>query len=129
MGALKEELRQALEALVDPANQERPIRRVFDADKVYSGPYLSTGPDLVIGYNPGYRISKSAARGEVGSTVFEDNTSPWCGDHCLDPETVPGVLYCNRSLKTEADIRDLAPTIMEWFGVTPPSFVEGKSLL
>lgn len=126
LAGLKAELQARLESLTD--GEEKPIRRVFDAQEVYQGPYLSTGPDLVIGYNPGYRISKSAARGEVGTEIFADNDSTWCGDHCLDPETVPGVLYCSEDLQDGADIRDLGPTILQWFGVTPPAYMEGKAL-
>ena len=125
---LKQELRSALEGLVDPQSGEQAISRVFDSHSAYSGPYLASAPDLVVGYSPGYRICKAAARGEVGSRVWQDNDSPWCGDHCLDPSAVPGVLFCSQVLADQADIRDVGPTILNWFGVTPPAYMEGTCL-
>jgi hypothetical protein len=101
---------------------------VFDSARVYTGPYLERGPDLVIGYQLGYRISKAAARGEVGSAIFETNTSAWGADHCLHPAQVPGVLFCNRPLADGADIRDVAPTVLQWFGVDKPAYMEGRCL-
>ena len=42
------------------------IREVFDTAKLYAGPYLENGPDLLIGYNAGYRTSWDCATGVVG---------------------------------------------------------------
>jgi len=81
-----------------------------------------------VGYEVGYRISKPAARGEVGSEVFSDNTTHWCGDHCLHPSRVPGILLSNRPLRSGAHLRDLAPTILDALGVPAPEFFEGSSL-
>lgn len=126
--ALMDELCQRLSELTDPVTGRKPIQKVYRARDIYRGPYLEHAPDLVIGYAAGYRISKRSARGEVGGDVFEHNDSTWCADHCLDPELVPGVLFCNRKLDGGADIRDLAPTILHWFGVAAPEHIEGKCL-
>ncbi len=125
---LKQRLCQELPELVDPKTGKKPIVAVLDAGEIYSGPYRDRAPDLVVGYEVGYRISKSAARGEVGSDVFVDNTTHWCGDHCLHPSRVPGVLLSNRPLRSGAHLRDLAPTILEALGVPAPEFFEGSSL-
>ena len=39
-----------------------------------TGPYLENAPDLIIGYNAGYRTSWDCATGVVSGPVFEDNT-------------------------------------------------------
>ena len=69
---------------------------MFDTATLYDGPYLENAPDLLIGYNAGYRMSWDCATGVVAGPVFEDNTKPWSGDHCIDPRLVPGVFFCNR---------------------------------
>jgi bisphosphoglycerate-independent phosphoglycerate mutase (AlkP superfamily) len=63
--------------------------------------------------------------------VIEDNRFPWSGDHCsVDPSLVPGILLSSRPLRTEgASVMDLAPTILDWFGVPRPEGWDGKSLL
>ncbi len=126
--ALKAELRGRLLELVDPADGTHPLVEVFDSRQCYQGPYAVDAPDLVLGWEVGYRIAKSAARGEVGDQVFADNTSAWCGDHCLHPQRVPGILLCNQPLGEDARLLDLAPTVLDLFGVPLPSALEGRSL-
>ncbi len=125
---LKSELRQKLLELTDPVDGTRPLVEIFDSQQCYNGPYKSEAPDLVLGWEVGYRIAKSAGRGEVGTEIFRDNTSAWCGDHCLHPQRVPGVLLCNQPLREGARLHDLAPTVLEYFGVPRPDALEGRSL-
>jgi len=62
--------------------------------------------------------------------VLEDNLRRWSGDHIVDPESVPGILFMNRaSLHNHARIIDLAPTILHYLGVAVPKSMEGASLL
>lgn len=127
--ALCRELIGKLSGLLDPASGEIGIREVYDSKALFKGPYLGEAPDLIVGYNEGYRTSWDAAVGKVSPEIFEDNCKAWSGDHCVDPVLVPGVLFCNRKVDTEAPgIEDLAPTAMEVFGLKPPVWMEGKSL-
>jgi hypothetical protein len=103
---------------------------VYQASDIYNGPYLGAAPDLIVGYAAGYRASWDAATGRVTSTVLEDNQKAWCGDHCVDPPLVPGVLFSN--LRMTADnpgIEDLAPTALSLFGVKEPVWMEGKPVI
>ena len=114
----------------DPEANEASINAVFDPAQVHStGPYGGNGPDLIIGYNRGYRASWEGAVGRVTQEVFIDNTKAWSGDHCIDPNLVPGVIFANRKiLAQDPGIEDLAPTALELFGIKPPPYMEGKSL-
>ncbi|MDB5335551.1 MAG: type phosphodiesterase/nucleotide pyrophosphatase [Planctomycetaceae bacterium] len=129
--ALRAEIISRLTGLPDPERGRSAIKRVYDAHQAYRGPYAANGPDLVVGYERGYRASWENAVGRCDGPVIQDNTRYWSGDHCVDPELVPGVLFCNRSLVTDrgASILDLAPTILELFGVPAPGYLDGKSLL
>jgi bisphosphoglycerate-independent phosphoglycerate mutase (AlkP superfamily) len=61
--------------------------------------------------------------------VFEDNTKSWSGDHCVDPKLVPGVLLSNRPINTSTpDIKDMAPTVLNLFGVEIPPYMQGRPL-
>ena len=102
---------------------------MFDSEHSYTGPYREDAPDLIIGYGKNYRASWDSVVGRVTSKVFEDNCKAWSGDHCIDPNLVPGVLFCNRRIAQEqAAIVDLAPTVLDLFGVKPPANLDGKTL-
>jgi hypothetical protein len=95
----------------------------------HAGPYLSNGPDLIVGYNRGYRASWEAAVGRVTQDVITDNTKSWSGDHCIDPRLVPGVLFSSRPISADdPGITDLAPTILDLFGVAVPAHMTGSVL-
>ena len=130
-GALADELATRLEQLIDPEVGETAVRRAYPGHRIYRGPYADQAPDLIIGYRQGWRVSWEGARGMAGGPVFSDNTKAWSGDHCIDPELVPGVLIANRPLGrpgAQPHIMDLAPTMLDLFGVPAPRYMEGVSL-
>ena len=126
---LKAEIAGKLANLKDPENQQEAIRTVYDSKKIYNGPYMENAPDLLIGYHKGFRCSWEAVTGQVMEEVFSDNVKSWSGDHCIDPELVPGVFFCNRKIDTTSpSIIDIAPTILHLFGLEIPSNIDGKLL-
>ena len=126
-GDLKRELIAGLEGLDDDG---RPaVRKVWDSERHFHGPYRKEAPDLLFGYNAGYRASWSGARGRIGDRVFEDNTRHWSGDHCVDPAQVPGVLFCNRPIdRQDPHLLDVPVSILRLFGVEPPAYMQGEDL-
>ena len=119
----------ALSTLVDPERGIRAIERILKADQLYQGPFAADAPDLLALFRRNYRASWTTALGGVPRTVFEDNTRRWGGDHIVDPSLVPGVLFMSRPFREEsASMLDLAPTILEHFGVSPGDAMEGRSL-
>ncbi|HUN81758.1 MAG TPA: alkaline phosphatase family protein, partial [Phycisphaerae bacterium] len=126
---LKREISQKLTRLTDPASGEIAITRVQDRDVAYQGPFIETAPDLIIGYNRGYRVSWETAIGTITEAVFHDNTKAWSGDHCIDPALIPGVLFCSHSVKSESPrLMDLGPTALSLFGVDVPKNMDGRPL-
>jgi len=102
------------------ATAEDPGLRLFE---------VAPAPDLIAGFNAGYRISWEAAIGQATGRVIEDNRKAWSGDHCIDPPLVPGVLFCNRPIDCiDPGIEDMAPTALDLFGVDPPEWMDGKPL-
>jgi len=118
-----------LSGLKDPDSGKTAINKLYNSNNIYDGPYRANAPDLIVGYNEGYRISWDAAIGKVNNTVFENNTKNWSGDHGVDPEIVRGILLSNYEIKnSDPNIIDFAPTILSLFGITPPLFIDGKIL-
>jgi predicted AlkP superfamily phosphohydrolase/phosphomutase len=123
------ELTQKLEAIVDPETGERPIYKVYRASEVYSGPCKDLGPDLIIGYNDGYRASWETALGKIPEDLFGDNLKKWSGDHCMARELIPGILFTSKPIEVgEPALVDLAPTILAEFGIEKTPEMIGRNL-
>src|SRR5207245_8426100 len=116
----KAEIMAALKRLRDTGTGETAVNEAFDTAKLYSGPYLQNAPDLIIGFNAGYRTSWDGATGVVSGPVFEDNVKAWIGDHCIDPRLVPGLLFASRQIERDAPgLVDSAATLLLPFGIDP----------
>jgi len=127
--ALLEELRTKLLAVRDPENGQPVITSVYRTDQVYHGPQAARAPDLIIGYSRGYRCSWATALGTITDEVISNNTEAWSADHCMAAEELPGVLFSNRPIRhPQPALIDLAPTILEEFGLQPPATMTGRSL-
>ncbi len=127
--ALRSEIAGKLAGLVDGDTGDVAIRQAYDPREIYSGPYLENAPDLIIGYNAGYRASWDGATGVVAGPVIEDNPKPWSGDHCVDPRIVPGVFFCDRRIdRDDPALIDIAPSALWLFGIEPPGYMDGRSL-
>jgi predicted AlkP superfamily phosphohydrolase/phosphomutase len=126
---LKKELKEKLEGLVDKETGQVAIVRVYDTAELYNGPYVDSGPDLIIGYNEGYRASWGGAVGKGNGSTFEDNEKNWGGDHCIDPELVPGVFFSNRKIDvSDPSLMDISTSTLRLFGVSVPHYMKGRAL-
>ena len=130
--AMADELAEKLTGLVDPDMNAVCIQKCYASYKIYQGPYAEDAPDLIVGYSAGWRASWDGVRGIADQTIFDNNEKAWSGDHCIDPELVPGVLISNRKLgagERQSNIADMAPTMLELFGIPSPKYMDGDSLL
>jgi predicted AlkP superfamily phosphohydrolase/phosphomutase len=127
---LREEIARRLTDLVDPQTGQRAIKQTYITAKVYRGPYKDHAPDLIPGYQRGFRVSWETAIGRATEAVFHDNTKAWSGDHCIDPSLIPGVLFCNHPIETEkCRLMDIGPTVLDLFNVPVPEHMDGKPLV
>jgi predicted AlkP superfamily phosphohydrolase/phosphomutase len=128
--ALKRELIEALEAFTDPETGARVVRHAYDGTEIFKGPNIADAPDIVIGFDEGYRVSWQTALGGVPRETVVPNMDKWSGDHCsIDEEITRGVLFSRRPIaKTSPHIVDLAPTILSELGLPAPEAMEGSSL-
>jgi predicted AlkP superfamily phosphohydrolase/phosphomutase len=127
---VKAKIIQNLTGLTDPERGQIAVRSVLPRERIYSGPYLSEAPDLVVNFARGYRVSWGTPLGGVPRGLFEDNTKKWGADHVVDPALVPGVLLVNRPFNSDnVGLVDMAPTILSALGVPKGSAMEGENLL
>ncbi|HKQ97033.1 MAG TPA: alkaline phosphatase family protein [Candidatus Polarisedimenticolia bacterium] len=122
---------RGLETLVDPETGERPVRRVYRREEIYSKFDPRVIPDLRVANADHYRVGWQTSLGEVPRDVFESNLKAWSGDHCSnDPEVVPGLLFANVKLDGTAPfIGDIHPTVLALLGLAPAEGLDGRSLV
>jgi predicted AlkP superfamily phosphohydrolase/phosphomutase len=138
-GTEAERVRRAIQTglpeFVDTKVQSTAIRSVSRCEEIYSGPFAQNSPDLLVNFRRGFRVSWQSAVGGFANSLIEDNMRRWSGDHIVDPESVPGILFMNQRLKASVSnpalprIIDLAPTILNYLGAAVPESMEGSTLL
>jgi predicted AlkP superfamily phosphohydrolase/phosphomutase len=127
--ALQVEIAAKLEAVRDPKDGQLVITRVDRAFAAYSGSATALAPDIIVGYNRGFRVGWDSVLGGIPANVLEDNAEPWSGDHCIDYTLVPGVVLSNRKIQAaRPSLIDIAPTILADFGIARPSTMEGHNI-
>ena len=122
---LRAEIAEKLLSFIDPITGEQAVTKVYHRDEVFAaGGYLDIGPDLIVGFAKGVRGSNESALGEFSTEVIFDNDHPWSGDHLMDHETVPGVLFSSRPLqRVVTSLQNLAGVLLAEFGIEdfPPT--------
>lgn len=127
--ALKQEISQKLNLVRDPKNNAPVITSAYDAQKIYSGPFVELAPDIIVGYQRGYRSSDETVLGKIPQGLVTDRTNLWSADHCMDPGVVPGMLLSNKGWKhPKPGLWDMAPTIISAFGMPVPKEMDGTSI-
>ena len=125
---LAREIGDKLLAVLDPESGKQAITKVYLSEEYFEDrEHLEIGPDMVVGYAREFAGSNESSLGEMLPVVFEDNLDRWTGDHRMDHEAVPGILYTNKPLKKPAtSLRDLAASILAEFGIEtfPPARAE-----
>jgi len=124
---LLDEISEKLLAYRDPETGEQVITTVYKTSEIYHGDQVVDAPDLVIGYNRGYRGSDESALGTLSHSVLSPNLGTWTGDHCMDHNLVPGILLCNRRITVEnPDLKDLPTTILNFYDIAPHPQMRGR---
>ena len=109
----------------DPENMDRIIRNVYFPEQIYSGKYINNSPDIIIGFDSGYRMSWQTPK-----SMVEPNLKKWSGDHIVDPELVSGIFFSNQKINTTSPKSlDIAPTVLTAMGISPPREIKGRPLI
>ncbi len=69
------------------------IWNAWSNEQAFSGALSPQGPDILVGYAPGFRASSETGLGGWRSVSIEENLDHWEADHCFDSIAVPGVLF------------------------------------
>lgn len=118
--ALLEEIGEKLLAVIDPETGGPVVTKYYISESYFKDHgALAIGPDMILGFAKGTKGSDESSLGELSETLFEDNLDEWSGDHGMDHETVPGVLFTDRPFgKPAISLKDLAASILGEYGIT-----------
>ncbi len=102
-GTEAERVRRAIQTglaeFPDAQTERAAIRSVSRREELYSGAFVENSPDLLVNFHRGFRVSWQSAVGGFAHSLLENNMRRWSGDHIVDPESVPGILFMNRAAR------------------------------
>ena len=121
-------IKKRLLALRDPATGRKVVSAVYvpPAAEKAANPHA---PDLIVGWNRGYRTSWSSILGGFENETIKDNDDRWSGDHCIDPDLVAAILFANRKIgKQRPGVLDITASILASYAITPAATMTGAPL-
>jgi predicted AlkP superfamily phosphohydrolase/phosphomutase len=122
--ALKNDIRQKLQALIDPSNGNRIIQKVYSKEEIYRGEYLPEAPDLIMDQAKGIHIP-----GGIGQQTIFDVPRRWRAENKRFGIFMAYGPDIKQTGKIEnVSILDLAPTILHLLGLGIPSDMDGRVL-
>ncbi len=129
--ALIATLRRELHALTDPASGEPIARRVVTVEEAFGPNHHRDLPDLMIDFRQDLGFLESCASNSVGVVTVPINAGldPRTGDHGLQSRlwSVGPRLSLARQLP-DANVLDLAPTVLRLLNVEVPEWIDGQPL-
>jgi predicted AlkP superfamily phosphohydrolase/phosphomutase len=115
------------------ANGALAARAVYKTDDIYHGPCRSHMPDIIINWNDDAKITTELLTEKYGLACSKE---PGCalapyytGNHRPNAFMVsqgPGI--SQGAVCEGTSILDLAPTILNQFGIDPPDYMDGRVL-
>lgn len=128
--ALLNHLEKDLLAAVDPRNGNNPVSSVVQTHRDFAGAHVDLGPDIIVGYNRGYRTTAESGLGEFPREIFVDNMDEWSADHSVDSRVVPGVLLTNKKITLdEPALHDVTVAVLAEYGIPPLPEMIGKACI
>jgi len=128
-----EEIFGIVKTMTNPANGALAARAVYKTDDIFHGPCRSLMPDIIINWDDNARISTELLTAKYGLAhskaagcelppYYTGNHKPNAFMISLGPGILPGAI-CEG-----ASILDIAPTILDQFGIDAPDYMDGRVL-
>jgi predicted AlkP superfamily phosphohydrolase/phosphomutase len=120
------QLLRRLSEVRDPTTGARILGNIYRREELYSGPHVQNAPQLIFELTPGYMVDDKVS---VGSTF--DDVLPSAGTGWHHPDGFfaflgPGIARSREEL--QANITDIAPTILHLLGEPVPRSMDGRVL-
>ena len=130
---LRETLRQQLLQVIDPVTQAPVIEAVYRREELYTGPYVELAPDLIA--EP-YRDQLDPKQNVLLGSVSSDSSpqvlgfsSPYTANHAATGIFIAYGRDIQRGTPyAQADLVDIAPTVLAYLGIPVPAEMDGQIL-
>lgn len=124
-------LKRELTALRDPVSNETIVARVVTADEQFGPGHHSDLPDLICVFRTDLGMLErcvSPAIGEVHAPVYHPH-APRTGDHTVNSRLwASGAAVQSSAAVVDANVLDIAPTVLDLLGVPLPEWLSGHPL-
>jgi predicted AlkP superfamily phosphohydrolase/phosphomutase len=123
---LREEIIKGLRTLSDPEDGKKVIDKVYLKEELYQGPLADKLPDI-IPIIRGYAYASSSIFPFGSNKVFGKPMKPKTGDHRENGVFLAtGPDFPKGKSAESLNIVRVAPTVLKFFGIGPPSDMDGK---
>ena len=127
---LLDQLERDLLAFQDERNGQQVVSQVTRTRRDFHGDLKESGPDIIVGYNLGYRIAWASTLGGIPKELIVENDAAWSGDHAMDSRLVPGILVTNQRITLEDPaLTDLTVAVLDEYGIPKPEQMIGRDCL
>jgi len=125
---LTDELAQRLLELTDPRSGRKVVKRIRFGRDVYHGPFALNGPDLIAEPEEDYSFGAPSliAHQEVFTDIDFDLEIP--GGHHPAGIIIWAGNGVRREYNLQAELMDVAPTVLARLGISIPDYMDGKAL-
>jgi len=115
-----------LKEIENPDNGNKLAKKIYKKEDIYSGKYISTAPDIIIGLNEGFMMPCQFKEKRLWYLPDEGG---WSGTHKLHGIfCISGPGIKKKREINNAKIIDLAPTILHIMNVPIPDDMDGRVL-
>ena len=117
--------------MTDPKTKARMVDAVYKRDDIYKGPFLknAVGAAGRLRRRLPRLVADDARRIAAGDRLSEHEEVVGRPRRRIDYKQTAGTLISSRPVGAgRADIMDIAPTVLKYFGVPIPSDIDGKPI-
>jgi predicted AlkP superfamily phosphohydrolase/phosphomutase len=132
---LRSEIADRILSLCDPGTGEPVVQRVFRREELYHGRYADQAPDLMLDWTPGYyRYERVGTVHQYAhEDIFAPKRSPFTNHIVAGSHRQYGILLLHGEPFQvgpihNAEIVDIAPTILHLLGIAVPKDMDGRVL-
>ena len=125
---MRETLIKDLKSWVNTADGRPIVKEIWKREQLYTGRYVENSPDILFAVDPRYYLN-----GEIWGPVFEHSgelkQNTWSGVHAMEGILIAkGPKVSDNSLNDEANLVDIAPTLLHLLDQPVPSNMNGQVL-
>ncbi len=124
---LLDDLKAELAAIPHPETGEPLVEKVYERDELYDGPHAHLAPDLTVVLTD-WRYRTIGLHDFTTNKLISPAFGP-TGDHRMDGIVIAsGPGFRTGALPRDAELLDIAPTVLQLLGVPVPEDMDGRVL-